>query len=64
MFDINPDTHRFYLSDLERACARSRRQKASVERKHRRISRRSWSDTLLICVALILITNFTGMLLW
>lgn len=63
MFDINPDTHRFFLSDLERARANCGRQKAPVESDHRPPLRHSWSGALLMCVALILITTVTGGLL-
>ena len=62
MFDINPETHRLYLSDLERARAKCGRNKAPFGSDRRPILRYSWSGALLMCVALILITTVSGVL--
>ena len=64
MFDINPDAHRFYLSDLERARAKSARRN-SPAKTHRRLAWADlWSKVIAICGALILFTAVSGSFLF
>lgn len=60
MFDINPDTHAYYLSNLERTYVDCARRAASGKTDRPRPPHRSPSKTISIVLALVLITALSG----